>query len=358
MKKILIIEDQRTLCEEVCDWFVFEGFDAYSAENGKEGVMMAEKHLPDLILCDIMMPEMNGNEVLVKLRQNPATSLIPFIFMTALAERVQVRAGMEQGADDYITKPFTRIELLNAVTARLGKLEQMQEKSNETLNELRANLITSLPHELRTPLNGIIGFSQMLKDYPETFGPEELPELGERIYSSAMRLYRLIQNYLLYAQLELRKTGENPHYELKDPVEIIRRASEKMASACNRMDDLTIYSGAGTAFISELEFAKVVEELSDNAFKFSSPGQKVTISCLASQGRFFLTVEDHGRGISATDMEKIGAFMQFDRKIYEQQGFGLGLIISKRITELFDGTLTIESQPEKGTIIRVSLPGS
>lgn len=357
MKKILIIEDQKVLRDEVKDWFEFEGYLALAAQDGKEGIELARRHLPDLVLCDIMMPEMDGNEVLKQLRMNQSTSLIPFIFMTALAERTQVRSGMENGADDYITKPFTRIEMLNAVNARLEKVNEIQERSSAALQELRYNLITSLPHELRTPLNGMLGFGQMLKDYPNSFKPEELPEIGERIYSSAMRLYRLIQNYLLYAQLELKRTGLVQQFELSNAQDVITKAAKKIAASSNRKEDLILELTAGIPFMPELEMTKVIEELTDNAFKFSSPGKKVILHAGFIGGKFCLSIADQGCGISAEDLKKVGAFMQFERKIHEQQGFGLGLSISKRIIELFDGELLIESELGQGTKIKVTLPG-
>jgi len=357
MKKILIIEDQVMLREEVRDWFNFEGYQTFTAANGIEGVEMAVKNIPDLILCDIMMPEMDGNAVLEILRQDPITALIPFIFMTALSERLQVRAGMDQGADDYITKPFTHEELMKAAKARLEKTDLLTERSQAALQELRINLITSLPHELNTPLNGILGFGQMLKNYPDSFTTDELPEIGNRIYTSAVRLHRLIQNYLLYAQLELKKTGLSRRFELRDPMEIISKVSTKIASDASRSGDLIFDCKRCTVYIAELEFTKVVEEITGNAFKFSTPGTPVKISCDCSDNLFSLLVEDQGCGIKDEDLTKIGAFMQFDRMLKEQQGFGLGLIISKRIVELFSGTMKIDSQVGKGTTIRISWPG-
>ncbi len=357
MKKILIIEDQEMLREEVKDWFEFEGYITYTASNGKEGVDLAVKHFPDLILCDIMMPEMDGNAVLEVLRHDIKTSMIPFIFMTALSERVQVRAGMDQGADDYITKPFTHDELMNAVHARLEKIDLLTERSQAALQELRINLITSLPHELNTLLNGMLGFGQLLKNYPDSFTPEELPEIGNRIYTSALRLHRLIQNYLLYAQLELKKTGLSRRFELQEPMEIITRVSTKMADDSLRSGDLILDCRQCSVFIAELEFTKVVEEIAGNAFKFSSPGTPVKICCYCSEDMFHMIFEDKGCGIKEEDLKKIGAFMQFDRMLKEQQGFGLGLIISKRITELFNGSMKIDSQVGRGTTIRISWPG-
>jgi len=119
MRKILVIEDTPDIRALIMEILETRGFQVTCAENGKNGIASAEKEVPDLILCDIQMPEMSGYEVLVKLRQNEKTATIPFIFLTGVADKMQIRHGMELGADDYLTKPFTLQELLAAVTARL-----------------------------------------------------------------------------------------------------------------------------------------------------------------------------------------------------------------------------------------------
>ncbi len=126
MKTILIIEDNKSLREEVYEALKFEGYEVLQAESGKMGVKNAVMHHPDLILCDIMMPEMDGYEVLSRLREHEQAKLIPFIFITALADRSNIRTGMEMGADDYITKPFSIKELTNAIDIRLEKYYNIQ----------------------------------------------------------------------------------------------------------------------------------------------------------------------------------------------------------------------------------------
>lgn len=357
MKKILVIEDELLLREGVSEILTFEGFDVFKAENGEIGILAVFQYAPDLILCDIMMPLMDGYEVLNQLRQNEKTKLIPFIFMTALTERSNQRLGMELGSDDYITKPYTREELLKAISTRLKKSGDIKEREESSLNELRENIISHLPHELRTPLNGMLSFGQQLMDYPETVSYNDLSEIGKNIYGSALRLSRLIQNYLIYTQLELKKSDPLQMTELKSLKKICQKIAEEVAVSYDRLNDLNLNTTDGVSSIGETEFIKIVEELTDNAFKFSATGTKVTVSCGMGNGQFYLTVEDHGRGIAASDIHKIGAYMQFDRKLYEQQGSGLGLIISKKIVALYEGKLSIESIPEKGTIIRVILPG-
>jgi DNA-binding response OmpR family regulator len=118
---ILVIEDQPKILENVLETLEIEGFQVYGVSNGMAGVQLARAYLPDLILCDIMMPGMDGYAVLMELQNNAETSAIPFIFLTARTDRDSQRQGMELGADDYLTKPFTRSELLAAITARLQK---------------------------------------------------------------------------------------------------------------------------------------------------------------------------------------------------------------------------------------------
>src|SRR4051812_30714393 len=102
-------------------WLNYEGYEVISAENGLEGVAQATKHLPDLIVCDVTMPYLDGFGVLLEVHSNPTTARIPFIFVTARASHADVRHGMNLGADDYITKPFTRLQLLEAIKSRLNK---------------------------------------------------------------------------------------------------------------------------------------------------------------------------------------------------------------------------------------------
>ncbi|MEG5137724.1 MULTISPECIES: EAL domain-containing response regulator [unclassified Microcoleus] len=142
MKKILVIEDDRVIRENILKLLKAEGFDVTGAENGALGLNAAVSSLPDVILCDVMMPELDGYGVLVALRSHPVTATVPFVFLTGKADRSEVRQGMELGADDYLTKPFTKAELVGAISSRLKKqaafVEQQhnfRSQSNELLQE-------------------------------------------------------------------------------------------------------------------------------------------------------------------------------------------------------------------------------
>ena len=125
-KRIVLVEDNKAVRENITEILELSGYEVVGADNGKSGVETVTKELPDLVICDIMMPELDGYGVLNLLSKNPKTSAIPFIFLTAKAERADFRKGMDMGADDYITKPFDDTELLSAIEARLKKKEQLK----------------------------------------------------------------------------------------------------------------------------------------------------------------------------------------------------------------------------------------
>lgn len=131
MKKILVIEDEQQLLRNILKILKSEGFIAIGADNGKAGVSTAVKEIPDLIVCDVMMPEMDGYQVLGALQKEPKTALIPFIFLSAKAERTHQRLGINLGADDYLTKPFDADELIAAIDGRFRKQEIWQSRMSE-----------------------------------------------------------------------------------------------------------------------------------------------------------------------------------------------------------------------------------
>ncbi|MEL6628911.1 MAG: response regulator [Bacteroidota bacterium] len=128
MKKILLIEDNQEMRENTAEILELAGFDVLTAEDGKKGVALANREEMDLVICDVMMPELDGYGVLHMMSRNPKTAKIPFIFLTAKAEKTDFRKGMNLGADDYITKPFDDIELLDAIEVRLRKTEHLQQE--------------------------------------------------------------------------------------------------------------------------------------------------------------------------------------------------------------------------------------
>jgi signal transduction histidine kinase len=359
--KILVIEDEESIRENILDLLEAENFEGIGAINGKVGIKLANEQIPDLILCDMMMPEVDGHGVLKALRSEPLTATIPFIFLTAKADKSDIRTGMEQGADDYITKPCTPQELLKAIAIRLEKQKTISRQSQKTLDELRTNISMSLPHELRTPLNAIMGFSELILSEYQVLKESDILEMIGQIQTSGHRLYRLIQNFLLYAELEIAATNPELLKEMRNSEfscvkSLLTQKARQQAKHANRTDDLQLNLHDSSVAIDSVRLAKIVEELLDNAFKFSLEGTPVVLSTLVENQTFILSVKDQGRGMTADQIAQLEAYRQFDRKIYQQAGLGLGLAIVQRLAELHGGKFKIESLPQQETIVCVSLP--
>ena len=158
MKKILVIEDEQVIRENILKLLKAEGYDVMGAENGAQGLSLAVSNLPDVIVCDVMMPQLDGYGVLAALRSHPVTATVPFVFLTGKADRSEMRQGMELGADDYLTKPFTKAELVGAVSSRLKKqaaLAQQQHNLRSQSNELLQEAADKL-EQIKTSLCGAL----------------------------------------------------------------------------------------------------------------------------------------------------------------------------------------------------------
>ena len=361
MSKILVIDDESWLREMVRLALEQQGFEVIEATDSADGFELARKQMPDLILCDVNMDKPGaGYTTLAKLREDAATATIPFILMTGLADAAGMRHGMELGADDYLPKPFKVDELYATVNARLRKAKTVRAEAEKKLSILRSQISLMLPHEMRTPLNGIISNAEMLAESAHTLDPKTIAEMSHEICQSGQRLERLIENFLIYAQLEI--VASDPQSisrlraaECSRPAEIVRAAALAQAEKAVRLNDLLLDLTDAPLPMAEDYFKKITVELVQNALKYSETGSPVRVR-LATRSEVEFSVQDHGRGFSIEQISRMGAYMQFERKMQDEQGFGLGLAIAKKLVELHGGELLIESNPGIGSTVTVKLP--
>jgi two-component system sensor histidine kinase/response regulator len=361
MKRVLVIDDDAAVLSLTSKALQARGFQTLTAGDGMEGLDLARIYLPDLIICDVQMPRLNGYETLAALQQDALTATIPFIFLTGLAEQWQVRYGMGLGADDYLTKPFTLSELMAAVTTRLAKKAAADRASDRKLEDLRGSIGKALPHELLTPLNGILGLSDLLANSPELPDPADLRDFAKGIQVSALRLHHLISNFIMYSELELIASDPERIVGLPSATptltrDLVVKAAREKAEAAARDADLALEVEEGLVTMAIERCRKIVEELVENAFKFSKTGTPVQVLGQNQERHYVLTIRDRGRGMTPDQISSVGAHMQFERRFYEQQGAGLGLIIARRLAELHGGGLRIDSIPGQETTVEVRLP--
>ncbi len=363
MKHILVIDDESHFRDSITEVLQSVGYACHGAQNGLEGVQAARTRPTDLIICDVTMPRLDGYSVLDVLQGDPRTSLIPFIFLTGKSAPEDLRRGMSLGADDYLFKPFTPAELLDAVAQRLKKNARLTSAATGRAEELKTYLNTTLPHELRTPLTGIMGYLDLLITDFEDLDSDSILTMLRGMSKSANRLYRLVENYLAYAQLSLTQQDQVLIGRLRDqascsnPAAIIAQVARRSAAEHKRMRDLTLAPLApATPRIYAQNLEKLVARLVDNAFKFSRPDTPVVVEAGVDGDAYRVSITDRGRGLTASQIASVGENRQFNRDKHEQQGAGLGLILAQLTCRIFGGTLAIASTPDVGTTVTVRLP--
>lgn len=362
---VLIVDDNPTNLGVLYDYLVELGFDVYVAMSGEKALEQAKRIQPDIILLDVLMPGIDGFETCRLLKEDPAFTEVPVIFMTALSDTVDKMRGFEVGAVDYVTKPFHHEEVLARVNAHLTiqlQKRKIRELSEKRLRDLRFNIAYSLPHELRTPLTVISGYAELLARGMGIHDANHVQSIGAKIDSAAQRLRRLIENYRFYAELELMATqqDENARHRLETisyPASLIGTVAAAKAEEYQRAADLQVISEDEVLQISPEHLTKILEELIDNAFHFSVAGTPVVITTDSSSDEHFfgISITNHGIGMYPEQIENIAAFMQFDRQMHEQQGSGLGLVIAKSLVEFHQGMFTIESTPGEQITVTVKL---
>ncbi|MCU7496251.1 MAG: hybrid sensor histidine kinase/response regulator [Ignavibacteria bacterium] len=356
MEKILVIEDEDNVRSSIRDLLQGVGYDVLEAENGRKGLELIRSSNPDLIISDIMMPEMDGHALLEETQKDPLTAAIPFIFLTAKVTLSDMRLAMNMGADDYLTKPFRLGDLLKAINTRLEKKKKLDEK----IKNITDNITKYIPHELRTPLVSIAGFSDILLNDLDSLQPDEVLTIVSRIKKGSLRLHATIEKFLVYLETEL--IAENPHYRLecynavlKSPDEVIKSAVLSTASKAERQDDVKILQSCSSPVYMTAQFLETtIGALVENALKFSEAGSTVKIRSFSDGGFYRLEVEDYGAGMTKEQIAMVAPFTQFNRDYVQQSGIGLGLASIKNIADICGGSLNIESRPGEYTKVSVA----
>jgi signal transduction histidine kinase len=355
--KILVIEDEAAIRETLSDLLEINGHTVTAAPDGARGVELARER-PDMIFCDIGLPEMDGYAVIAAVQAMPECRDIPFVFLTARAERNDQRRGMALGADDYITKPFTEREILDAIAARVRRQQPLRERVEQLMAERNTQIRANWSHELLTPLNGVLGGLEMIEEEADGIRPSELRTLLKLIRDGAERQQALSHKLMWYYELErLQVAPPATPAPVIDAVEPISTAARRAATDENRAADLEVRCASAKLWISESHLARAVSELVANAFRFSPPGKRVIVSTSSRDGRYAIEILDEGIGMTADECTHFGPFVQFGRKKREQQGLGLGLAIARSIARLAGGTLVLAPRTDQpGLRVTLELP--
>lgn len=372
---ILIVDDNLNNLRIAVDILMAENYRISTARNGQEALAVINKTAVNLILLDINMPDMNGFEVISKIKQNENYKDTPVLFVTSHNDEVYLDKAFNAGCVDFIAKPYRPTEFLARIKTHLAlinhknKLEELvKEKTAElekTVKELtisrkaKDDFISVMSHELRTPLSGIMGMIELLK-VPELHQNKE--EFLADLESSAMKLSGLISDILDFSTIDapakLHEAPSNPAHLIEQlELMVANRISSDINFSLMVTDDLP-----SEIIIDFPSILKALEGVVDNAFKFTRRGDVsiiVSFNKLAKdKGEISFLVSDNGPGISEEYHERIfEKFFQVDSGVSRLfEGTGLGLAITKKICTSLKGSIHIDSSPGNGTTFSLTFP--
>ncbi|OQW95518.1 MAG: hybrid sensor histidine kinase/response regulator, partial [Beggiatoa sp. IS2] len=368
---LLIVDDMPNNVAILFNFLTRAGFEVLIAQGGRDGIETAEYTHPDLILLDIMMPDVDGFEVCKILKSKENTKDIPVIFMTALADTLDKVRGFSLGAADYITKPFQHEEVLARIRAHLelrkqrrqieSQKQQLQERAEE-LEKRNAELDAfahTVAHDLKNPLSAVIGLASLLAGIcsPDTLPDPKWVEQLQRIVRSSKRMLNIINALLLLAGISKQAGVEIKPIDMKQVLERVLQHSVK--------DMLVEYAGsidfvAPATWPMVLGYAPWLEEVwvnyLSNGLKYGGQPPHLLIgSSKLSEDTVRFWVQDNGSGLTAQEQAKL--FTPFTRLHKEHaEGHGLGLSIVRQIIEKLGGQVGVESQSDQGSQFYFSLP--
>lgn len=360
---ILIVDDEPLNLQVLGSFLKQKGYATAAAQSGQQAIDFIEKKTPDIILLDVMMPDMDGFETARRLKTNPLAREIPILFITALTDTESILKGFESGGSDYVNKPIVQEEVLARIQVQLEnrrlikKLSQANQDLQE-LNLLKNEFLGMAAHDLRNPLGSILGFTDLIIE--EDFGAvsEEQAEILERVYQAGQRMLNLINNLLDVSVIESGKLNLNVNRGSLKQILMERITLTELHAAKKSIYLESIWETDQESDFDEERMVQVIDNLLGNAVKFSPKETTIQIGLATVENRIQFWVRDQGPGISPEDQQKLfGKFQQLTAKATAgEKGTGLGLAIGKKIVTAHNGSIVVDSKPGEGTTFTVSLP--
>ena len=357
MYKILIVEDTLVIREEVYDILCMEGYTVFQAENGRIGYEMALKDSPDLIISDILMPELNGYEMFEKLQEEKKTMTIPLIFLSAKGKKEDIRTGMNLGAEDYLTKPINVNYLLDAVKNKIKKKLIIDQKIIDETAALSSTLQNQkqeldnyahfISHELKSSLRNVsdlLVWTQEEFENTNNFENSNIPLMGEKVEKMELLLVK-IEEFINITPASYKDNTINLNA-------IAKRVILKIHNPTHIK--ITINNELPTLFADENMYERVFKILIQNAVDYNDKEKGlIELGCETTEKEYVFSIKDNGIGIDAKYHEKI--FKMFE-VVESTKSTGVGLSIVDKIISHYKGKIFVESSPNKGTIFYFNLP--
>jgi DNA-binding response OmpR family regulator len=351
---ILVVDDNPLIVNILQGLFNSEDYQVAVSRNGKEALETLESTAVDVVICDVMMPEMDGYQLLEQFRSNNRNSHVPFVFLTALGQEDEKVRGHVAGADDYLVKPFDPRELLAIVKGKVERSRRLKAQTDEQHEIYRKKVIQTLSHEFRTPLVAISTGAELLLDAADDLPQQKVRGLIEAIQRGGMRLERLVTDFMQIQQIEAgvaeklaesRRSRVDPSSEILEPFE----AALEEIRPSNFHYSFWQDDNAKHIRVYPAHVLDALRRISENAIKFAAEKvRRMELRMYLLGQHVHLEILDWGLGIQIQAVpEMTEVFGQVGRDKNEQQGGGLGLPIAAGFARVNAGRLYIESRPQE-----------
>jgi len=364
--EILVIEDEPVIQQTLEAYLDASGYTFAIAGSAPEAFELLRTLRPELFLCDIMLPGMNGFEICKVLKSNPDFSDIPLIFLTALHRSEQIIQGLEVGAVDYVTKPFNFSELEARIKTHLElfrgrkKLQEYTLKL-ECMNAEKDHFLGIAAHDLKNPLATILLRAQMTQMKSTSILPEKLESSMQQICDDAQRMLDIVTNLLELNRLETGSLELQPEmHDLKDLCQTLLETWQTRATQ-KKISLITSFPENPVRFLVDRSvLIQILDNLLSNAVKYSFPEKRIWFSLSLSEQELVFEIKDEGPGLTEEDQKKL--FKKFMRLSAQPTGgessTGLGLSIVKYLAEQLGGKIGCDSQSGLGSCFCLVLPFS
>lgn len=351
--KILLIEDELKMRNVTTDLLVFKNYEVVAAGNGQEALDLLDNWTPDLIICDIMMPVMDGYEFHEIVKETKTLSSIPFIFLSGKKENNLMRKCLLDGADDFISKPFKTTQFFKVIETKIDRFQKIKNVQNNLYVGEKRHFLS----EVNTPLSEILSTINLLIDEASIKKRKDINTFYSAIKNSGDRLNRTMQNLIIYENLIDNSLDFNDD-EQSEILSVFSEVKNKIFTV-NKNDAQRINFEIVESYLNiNIKYLNLILfELIDNALKFSSSTTNVMVYGEVFNDKYYeLTIADFGIGFSERQLKKINAAQQFNHDKREKKGLGLGLYLSKTIIKKAKGVFSIISEESKGTKISLFFP--
>lgn len=353
---IMIVDDDPANLSLLFEYLHEMGFRTLTAQDGESAIEQIEHEQPDIILLDILLPEIDGFEICRRVKANPKTQEIPIIFMTALDNVRDLVTGFEMGAVDYITKPFSPEEILMRVTTHLTL--QRQRKALWQINIQQQKFFTHIAHDMKEMLSSLVSLSDFLVVSTSDACGEHIQKAAKMVEGSVHNAIKLLENLSHWAKIQNGTLEYHP--EMLDLQELVLENIVLLRShAREKQIELSHSIQSHTYVYTDHDIAcMILHNLLVNAVWFTTTGGKVHVSATVANGFVEVVVADTGVGISEEHLPKL---FDIDQKFrthgtHGEHGTGLGLVLCKNLVEMNGGAIRVQSRVDHGTTFTFSLP--